>query len=135
MKNSSIHYSIILPFGLLMALFSFLQWDTKNADSKSILEVENQISSEQDLIEVDFKQRGAHVFGIGDSTGFQPLIQSNLEWITMVSWGFQDDYDSPNVTHHDGDSVYLKQHNAHWIIRIELVRAAGFRVFSNLISG
>jgi len=47
----------------------------------------------------------------------------------MVSWAFQDDFDSPIVTHHNGDSLYILQHNSHWCDRIEQVRTAGFKVF------
>jgi hypothetical protein len=57
------------------------------------------------------------------------LAQNNLEWVAMVSWGFQEDCNSPKVSHHNGDSLYMKQHDDHWVKKIELVRAAGFKVF------
>lgn len=75
------------------------------------------------------KQKGAHVFGIVEDTDFQPITQKNINWITLVSWGFQQDIDSPLLTHHDGDSLHIRQHDAHWVRRIEQVRAAGFKVF------
>lgn len=134
MKIENIHrstFSIILPIGLLFSLFLFSQWHTSNEnfDDQRNSAIENHNTPIQDLNAVEGKQRGAHVFGIVDTTNFQPLIQNNLEWVTMVSWGFQDDYDSPEMTHHNGDSLYMKQHDLHWIKRIELVHAAGFKVF------
>lgn len=84
---------------------------------------------EIELIEPEDKQRGAHVFGIRDTTNFQSLIQTNVEWITLVSWAYQDDYDSRTVIHHDGDSSHIMHHDSSWLHRIKLVRAAGFKVF------
>lgn len=75
------------------------------------------------------KQRGAHVFGIKDSTDLCPLARQHITWITLVSWGFQDDYDSPLVSHHNGDSAYIRQHDSSWVQKIQTVRAAGFKVF------
>lgn len=133
MKNDIIGrsaVSIIVPIGGLLA-FIFSQWFTTNGSSDSAWNsaIENNATCVQGLIAVDEKQRGAHVFGIMDSTDFQPLVQSNLEWVALVSWGFQEDFDSPVMTHHNGDSLYMKQHDSLWIKHIELVRAAGFKVF------
>jgi hypothetical protein len=122
MKKNNFHrsiLSIILTIGLVVILFS--QWNNKNENLESTCE--NTIAKNKE------KQRGAHVFGVDDSTDFEPLIHNNLEWITMVSWGFQDDFDSPLVTHHDGDSLNMKNHDAHWVNNIEIARAAGFKVF------
>ncbi len=47
----------------------------------------------------------------------------------MVPWGFQDDFDSPIVSHHSGDSSQILKHNAFWQNQIEMVRKAGFKVF------
>ncbi len=131
MKNDHIlrsPFSIILPFGLLFFVLILSQWHRVNEVFDSPFNSVKEKST-QNFIAVDDKQRGAHVFGIVDTTNFQPLVQNNLEWITMVSWGFQDDYDSPDVTHHNGDSLYMLQHNIHWKNKIEAVRAAGFKVF------
>jgi Glycoside Hydrolase Family 113 len=132
MKNDTIGrltVSIIVFVGLLFFIFS--QWNTINGSSGSKWNsaIENNTACVQDLTAVDDKQRGAHVFGIEDSTDFQPLIQNNLEWVTLVSWGYQDDYDSPNVKHHAGDSLQILRHNSYWQNKIELVHAAGFKVF------
>lgn len=133
MKIGKIHRSIfssILPIGLLLFLFS--QWQTKNEniDSQSNLVKENIATSIPHLIANEDKHKGAHVFGIGGATNFQTLTQNNLEWITMVPWGFQKDFDSPLVSsHHGGDSLHMLNHDARWIHKIELARAAGFKVF------
>ncbi len=121
MKNTQLYrsiFSIALPLLFLLLLYS--QWPFARDCAPG---------EAQELIEPERKQRGAHIFGIVDSTDFQPFHQNNLEWVTLVSWAFQDDYDSPQVSHHNGDSVYMAQHDAHWIARIKQVRAAGFKVF------
>ncbi|MEM7104936.1 MAG: hypothetical protein AAF502_17500 [Bacteroidota bacterium] len=123
MKNGKIFpssFPILLAFGLLGALFIF---------SHSYPINENKGPGTEDFLTICNKQRGAHVWGIVDTTDFQPLIDNNLEWITLVSWGYQDDIDSPIVTHHDGDSIRIMDYDAHWVRKIKSVRAAGFKVF------
>ena len=79
--------------------------------------------------EASYKQKGAHVFGMHQASDLNELESYNFDWITLVSWGYQDDFDSPNVTHHNEDSVYIQQHNQHWIQRIQMVRESGYKVF------
>ncbi|MBT8237576.1 MAG: hypothetical protein KJN65_02935 [Croceitalea sp.] len=104
-------YWILLPLVLLIITLVYSQ---------------SEVETEAPIVE---KQRGAHDFGIDDDTNFQPLKDSNIEWVTMVPWGFQNDFDSAMVTHNNGDSLYTLEHNAKWQKRIEQVRAAGFKVF------
>jgi hypothetical protein len=123
MKNTNLRrsiFAVVLPLGLLFFLSLILP---RNADvvSDDLTPPSTEVLGE--------RQKGAHVFGIVDSTDFESFHQNNLEWITMVSWGFQDDFDSPVVTHHNGDSVAMMRHDSGWIRRIESVRAAGFKVF------
>ena len=47
----------------------------------------------------------------------------------MVSWGYQDDFDSHLLTHHNNDSTYITQSNEAWIKRIKFTREAGYKVF------
>jgi len=79
---------------------------------------------------IDKKQKGAHVFGrIDDSTDFQFLHRNNIEWVTLVPWASQSDYDSPSVRHHRGDSLQILRRDSSWLSRLELAHAAGFKVF------
>ena len=133
MKNIKIHrsiFSIILLGGLLFIFIFLSQCQTINEDSKHQLNLakKSKTSAVQDSI-VHEKQKGAHVFGIDDSTNYQPLIQSNLDWVTLVPWGFQNDYNDSIVAHHDGDSLRILQNDADWCHWIKSVRAAGFKVF------
>ncbi|MCP4439067.1 MAG: hypothetical protein GY810_09010 [Aureispira sp.] len=119
MKNKSsflLSFSI-LPIGLFFLVVSkwYVPYENTDSQSSAILTGE--------------KQKGAHVFGIFDTTNFEPLIQNNLEWITMVSWGFQENCNTPAVTHHNGDSVHIVKHDSIWVERLKMVRAAGFKVF------
>ncbi len=75
------------------------------------------------------KQRGTHVFGRLDSTNFQFLINDNIQWITLVPWGFQEDIDSPEVFHHRGDSSRIKRRNMYWLRQIQRAREVGLKVF------
>lgn len=75
------------------------------------------------------KQRGAHVFGRIDTTNFQFLSRDQIEWVTLVPWGFQESIDSPEVLHHRGDSARIRRRNEHWVRQIKAFRNAGFKVF------
>lgn len=126
-KYRSFQYFII-PFGVLIAFVVLTQWTiipqlfngSRDSEKNSESVITNMIGQ---------KQKGAHVFGIMDTTNLESISSNNIEWVTLVSWGFQDDIDSPIVTHHDRDSVYIAQHNEHWIKQIKFVRDAGFKVF------
>jgi len=120
MENNNISrspISINLPVSLVLFLFLFLA---------------NKYSSSEQLKQQHFiekKQKGAHVFGRTDSTDFQFLTQNNIEWVTLVAWADQEDYNSPIVRHHNGDSMYIQQSDSSWLRRMERIHHAGFKIF------
>ena len=125
-------FSIIMLIGLLFFIFIFSQFHTPNENHNYQWnsEIENKTASEPDLIESDNKQKGAHVFEITDTTDFQALVQNNIEWVTLVTWGYQNDYDSPIITHYNTtDSLKILQHNSKLRKKLEQVHDAGFKVF------
>lgn len=127
MKTSTTYRSTFLITLGITGLFMLLLGCTSKENTA---DQENLVNRQEErLVATDDKHKGAHVFGIKDHTDFGALAQQNLEWITLVSWGFQDDYDSPLVSHHDGDSLNILQHDSMWLCKIELVREAGFKVF------
>ncbi len=96
----------------------------------NISSIENKTPDASALSLDEDKQRGAHVFGIMDSTkNFELVTRNNIEWITMIGWGYQDDFDSARLTHHNGDSVYIVKSDAGYVHRIKLLRERGFKVF------
>jgi len=134
MKSNKILHptlSIFWPIGLLLFFLLFSQCQTlnENYDSGWNSTIDNQPTSNQHSKGVTEKQKGAHVFGRMDSSSIQHLIGNKLEWVTLVSWGNQDVYDSPIMDHHNGDSVRLRRTDSTWVKRIEFARAAGFKVF------
>lgn len=109
-KTTRFAFLIVIPIGLLFFIFVYASGNIKNG----ALELE--------------KQKGVHDFGINDDTDFQPLKDSNIEWVTLVPWGFQPDYNSPKVFH-IRDSSYTEAHNEKWLKQIAQVHDAGFKVF------
>ncbi len=76
------------------------------------------------------KQKGVHVFGRMDSLSFQPLIQTNFEWITYVPWGSQRDYDSPSIRGvTSNDSLRVRRRDSIWQSKITLAHDAGLKIF------
>jgi len=110
-------YSIFLPAGLILAFL--LYWKVNYS-----AELKNS-----NLSDIHEKQRGAHVFSIRDTSDFQTISDYNFNWITVVSWGYQNDYDSPTMRHHSGDSLMMRSRDSSWVKRIELIRNKGYKVF------
>jgi hypothetical protein len=75
------------------------------------------------------KQKGAHVFRFRDSLKADYYHQMNIEWITMVAWGFQHDYQSDFVRHYRGDSTEIIERNLRWVNKINKIKEKGFKVF------
>ena len=78
---------------------------------------------------IDNKQKGIHLFGKIDSISLQVLTRNNIEWVTLVPWGVQDDYNSAIMNHHNSDSLLIRQSDSSWVKRLELVHSAGFKIF------
>ena len=69
------------------------------------------------------------MFGNIDSTNFDFLKRSNIEWVTMVTWSYQEDYDSVGLVHHHGDSITMRKRDSSWVKRLKRLRSSGFKVF------
>ncbi len=124
-------FSIILPIGLFYSLFNLSQWYTKNEsfDYQWNSAIENKTDRATDLFKKDEMQRGMHVFGKIDTTNIQPLIKSNIEWITLVPFGDQENHDSPEVKfYHPTRNTFLDI-DTMWSESIQMAHAHGFKVF------
>lgn len=120
-------FTLILPIGLLFFLVLSSQWNSI-AGNVDCLEDEGPGYKAWDT-SVDEKQRGAHVFSRFDTANFEYLTRNNIEWVTLVSWAYQDDVDSPILRHHSGDSIQMRKTDSSWIARINLIRDSGLKVF------
>lgn len=90
--------------------------------------------SYSDIISSDLpvgeKQRGAHLFRMGASTNLQKLQDYNLEWITLVPWAYQNNWDSSEIDYYFGKAPeQIAQRDSNWMERIRRVQEAGFKVF------
>jgi len=82
-----------------------------------------------DIISIDEKQQGVHVFGKMNASNIKPIIQNNFNWITLVPWGHQKDFDSPEVGYIRGDSLAMAQRDSMWTNQIDLAHSNDFKVF------
>lgn len=121
-NNYRLFTSIILSIGFLFFVFS--KWQTLNKD----FDKQPNIRVEKNINKAD-KQKGVHVFGRIDSTSFPLLSRNNIEWVTLVPWGSQDDYNSPMMKHHYGDSSKIQQSDSIWLNKLKFVHSAGFKIF------
>ncbi|MEM9544850.1 MAG: glycoside hydrolase TIM-barrel-like domain-containing protein [Bacteroidota bacterium] len=116
-------FSFLLPIGLLIVLLSAGYWNAKT-DALT-----DSPTNDAFFIRTEPKHKGAHLFGRTETIDFEALRNMNIEWITLVSWGYQEDCSDPVIIHHHGDSLMLRERNAHWHNRIQLIREEGFKVF------
>ena len=120
--SSRIVLSLFLPIGVL---FLIAWWGGNAPNTLEDAEITDAncspIPSE--------KQKGAHVFARFDTTNFEYLKRNNIEWVTLVPWAFQDDFNSAFLSFHRGDTLMLKRRDSSWMRRIERARDAGFKVF------
>lgn len=115
---------LLLFFGFLA--FASCESVDEKLKSTKFSDLEKGSNSINDL---RAKQRGAHVFGRMDSTKFNIIHRNNIEWVTIVPWGFQTNYNSTELNHHRGDSTNIKERNKRTVSRMELLHNSGFKVF------
>lgn len=115
MKSNRL-YSFAIFFVLLasMIFFSLTQMEKKTGEST--------FTSSK-------KQKGAHVFGRMDTSRLQFFKETNIEWITIVPWGFQENHDSPSVSHTRRGPEEQARRDSMYLNNIKLLRADGFKVF------
>jgi hypothetical protein len=124
MKNNTnqiLKFSFLIAIGLLFFIFVYPQ--------QTINPFKNSTTSSVNTVQIHEKQKGAHVFGNIDTGDIEFLTRNNIEWVTLVSWGFQDYCNSRDVRHHNGDSVMIQQSDSGWVSRMKLIRSAGFKIF------
>ncbi len=71
------------------------------------------------------KQKGIHLFGQIDSTNLESLHQLNFNWITLVPYGDQEDFDSPILTHERG---VVEKEDSNWVNQIAIAKSLGFKI-------
>jgi len=114
MKNEK-YRSSILPIFLFAGVVGALLFQCHTPEG-------NGRGAVKAVLETEDKQRGAHVFGRPDSTSFARFHEDNIEWVTLVPFGSQDDFDSPRVRHHNGDTLQIQYHDSSWTSQIEIIR-------------
>ena len=130
MQNEHSHHSIYLSRFLVLlpcCIFLFSQCTTINGNDNST--TESQSTYLLNANDSAPKQKGAHIFGHLDSTNLQPFIQNNIDWITLVPYASQKDYDSPSVIYFRKDSLANIRRDSMYKSQIALAHSYGFKVF------
>ncbi len=113
-KNTTYKISLTLFSIAIIWLFSSCQTTNENSSYYPI-----QVK----------KHRGAHVFGLDSTTSFEFLHRNNIDWVTIVPWGYQENCNSAEVGHNRGDSIQLLKTNKMYHDQIKQLQKAGFKVF------
>ena len=134
LRSNRLLFSIVFPLGLLLTFLAFSQ--------SEILDVEKFLGSHKKYDRegpIDSKpakndkHRGAHIFGYLDSMNVKPFIENNIKWITLVSFGYQDDYHTSAIKYIWGRSdeveINIARQDSIWSNQIETAHNSGFKVF------
>jgi len=119
------------PSTFLLSITAILLCTTCQIDEKANARSDRTAGDQSTFPEAQTtpKQKGAHLFGLRDTTDLHFLSRNNIEWVTLVAWGSQEVYDSPALRQHNGDSLRMQRRDSSLLCRIERVRSAGFQVF------
>lgn len=113
--------SILILIAVCVLIYLRTSPSKFDTNAESILKTSIEVSS--------IKQKGAHLMGSLDSTRIQVLRNTNFNYITLVPWGFQDNYKSAKVTHHNSDSTNIESGNLELLNRIKLLKSKSYKVF------
>ncbi len=80
-------------------------------------------------VQVTDKISGAHVFRFRDSLDVTYYKNLNIDWITVVPWGYMDDYQSASIRHYWVNEEERSARETRWINRIKKLKKDGFKVF------
>lgn len=106
MKARLLHYkraalSIFLPLAFGLVGWQYADWSAaeKNEDYAWDYLVDSESGTTAKRYQQDGKIRGVHYFGSrrNNSDILTPCTSSNVEWVVLVPYGYQEDYNSPSL--------------------------------------
>jgi len=78
---------------------------------------------------IDSRHKGAHIFGEIDSTNLLPFVQQNINWLTLVPFCDQKDYNSAQINFYgSADSIKLQKRKSAWKKKISIAHTLGMKV-------
>lgn len=127
-----ISFSVFLPILFIYSGFNISKWYTQseNFDYQWDSTYNNVSDSIVNRYARDGKQRGMHLFGRRalNEQLITELLQTNLEWITIVPFAGQEDYDSEWLGRRSGDYSTWTRGDSFFIKKIEQLKDHGFYI-------
>jgi glycosyl hydrolase family 113 len=125
-------FFIVLPVAFIFSGFNFSKWYTQSEELEYTWDdsYNNNADTIQNRYTLDGKQRGMHVFGRSEMDEFtvKGLMQTNMEWITLVPFGGQEDYDSEFVGRRGTDYSTWSHRDSSFMNRIRELKTRGFYI-------
>ena len=125
-------FTVVLPIAFIFSGFSFSKWYTQSGSYEYNWDhsFNNNADTVQNRYVLDGKQRGMHLFGRRnmDEQVINELVQSNIEWITLVPFGGQEDYDSETVGRRNSDYSSWNRRDSSYLNNIKKLKARGFYI-------
>ncbi len=127
-----ISYIVLLPTLLLFSGLNLSKWYTQsevynyNWDDS----VENQQGFTKNRYAIDGKQRGMHLFGRStmEEQTIEDLLKTNIEWITLVPFGWQENYESEKIGRRHSDYSKWTGRDSSFMKKVEILKAKGFYI-------
>lgn len=128
------HFStlVLLPAILIYSGVEISKWYTQSEQFEYSWDssIENINDTIANRYVVDGKQRGVHLFSRRTSSEeiIQDILPTNTEWITLVPFGWMEDYDSPKIGRNNQDYTKWTRRDSSLINRISDLKNAGFYI-------
>ncbi|MEZ5041658.1 MAG: hypothetical protein R2828_17320 [Saprospiraceae bacterium] len=92
---------VLLPVVFGFVGLQYADWYTQEKDFEYAWDysVENAAGISNELFKKDGKIRGVHYFGSrrNETDIMGPITKNNIEWVVLVPYGYQPDYNSPDI--------------------------------------
>lgn len=125
-------FSVVLPVLFLYSGLNVSKWYTQSEsfDYTWDTSFEHTGDTISNRYAIDGKQRGMHFFGRGSlkEEMIDDLLKTNTEWITLVPFGGQEDYNSNRVGRRSGDYSTWTRRDSSFMKKIEKLKAHGFYI-------
>lgn len=123
---------ILLPAAVIFSGFKISQWYTQSENYVYSWDhsYENTTDSIANRFLTDGKQRGVHVFGHGgwDDEAVEYLLQTNTEWVTLVPFGYQEDYNTTEIGRRKQGYTSWSRRDSSFMQKATDLQKAGFHI-------
>ncbi len=125
-------FTVILPVAFFFSALGFSNWYTQPEEYNYTWDdsFNNTKDTIQNRYAIDKKHRGMHVFDRREMNDevLNELLSTNIEWVTLVPFGWQENYDTETIGRKDTDYTKWNRRDTMYIEKVERLKSKGFHI-------